>query len=249
MTLDPVTIAVAVLPAVILMIFIYRADRLEKESPKLLKSLFVGGIFSIPLAIALESVGENYLLPALFSSKSLAYIIVDNFIVVALVEEFSKYLFMKQRTWKNPEFNCQFDAVVYCVFASLVFALLENIGYVGMMGFEVGIMRAFTAVPGHACFGAIMGIYYGRAKRYEMEGKTGKAATLRNSAVITPAIWHGAYDALATMGLTLPFYGLIIIMYIYAISLVRKAAKTDSYFVAPGSDAGDIAYYLFNNRD
>jgi RsiW-degrading membrane proteinase PrsW (M82 family) len=248
MTLDSVHIAVAVLPAIILMVFIYRADRLEKESPRLLLGLMLSGIFAIPLAIALETVGEDFILPALFTENTWTWVLVDNFVVIALVEEFSKYLFMKRQTWNHPEFNCHFDGVVYCVFASLVFALLENIGYVGLMGLEVGLLRAVTAVPGHACFGAIMGIYYGRAKRFETEGSRGKAAALRRAAVIIPALWHGAYDTLATVGLDSMFFGLIIIMYIYAIGLVRRAARSDSYFVTYSAGAGDISYYLFNDR-
>lgn len=247
--MDSITSAVAITPAVILMIVIYRADKLEKESLGLLLRIIIFGALAIPVAIALETVGESFVLPVLFRENSLSWMLFDNFIVVAVSEEFSKYIFMKRITWKSHEFNCQFDAVVYCVIASLSFALIENLGYVGMMGLSVGLMRAVTAVPGHACFGAIMGIYYGRAKRFESEGHTGKAASLRKAAVIIPALWHGAYDFLATAGsaAVAGFFGLVVVMYIYTIALVRKAAKNDSYFVGTGG-AEDISYYLFNNK-
>lgn len=247
--MDSITSAVAITPAVILMIVIYRADKLEKESLGLLLRIIIVGALAIPVAIALETVGESFVLPLFFRENSLNWLIFDNFIVIALSEELSKYIFMKRVTWQSREFNCEFDGVVYCVIASLSFALIENLGYVGMMGLSVGLMRAVTAVPGHACFGAIMGIYYGRAKRFETEGHAAKAAALRKAAVIIPALWHGAYDFFATIDsdLALGFIGLVVVMYIYTITLVRRAAKNDSYFVQPGGN-GDISYYLFNDR-
>ncbi len=190
--MDSITSAVAITPAVILMIVIYRADKLEKESLGLLLRIIIVGALAIPVAIALETVGENFVLPLFFRENSLNWLIFDNFIVIALSEELSKYIFMRRVTWQSREFNCEFDGVVYCVIASLSFALIENLGYVGMMGLSVGLMRAVTAVPGHACFGAIMGIYYGRAKRFETGGHASKAAALRKAAGSIPALWHGA---------------------------------------------------------
>ena len=43
------------------------------------------------------------------------------------------------------------------------------------------------------------------------------------------------------------FFGLVVVMYIYTIHMVRKAAKNDSYFVT-SAGAGDISYYLFNDK-
>jgi RsiW-degrading membrane proteinase PrsW (M82 family) len=50
---------------------------------------------------------------------------------------------------------------------SLGFATIENLMYVyGFQGEEiqVAVMRMFTAIPGHAAFGVIMGYYVGLAK-------------------------------------------------------------------------------------
>jgi RsiW-degrading membrane proteinase PrsW (M82 family) len=47
---------------------------------------------------------------------------------------------------------------------SMGFACTENILYVLEGGYEVAIMRAFTAVPAHATFGILMGYYMGKAK-------------------------------------------------------------------------------------
>lgn len=94
------------------------------------------------------------------------------FVIVAIAEESSKYFFLKKRTWNNPEFNCQYDGVVYAVFVSLGFALWENINYVLSYGFSTAIVRAITAIPGHACFGVFMGVFYGLARKQYNRGKS-----------------------------------------------------------------------------
>ena len=81
--MDPVLIAAAVIPAVVLMVQVYRADRLEKEPAGILISLLVFGIFATALAIVTETIAENILL-SLFDETDLGYLILSNFIVVAL---------------------------------------------------------------------------------------------------------------------------------------------------------------------
>ena len=142
--MDPVLIAAAVIPAVILLLQVYRADRLEKEPTGLLISLLVFGVIATALAIVTETIGENILL-SFFDETDLGYLILSNFIVVALSEEGFKLLLLRWRTWRSPNFNCQFDGVVYAVFVSLGFALWENIGYVAMYGFGTALVRAVTA--------------------------------------------------------------------------------------------------------
>ena len=119
--MDPVLIAAAVIPAVILLLQVYRADRLEKEPTGLLISLLVFGVIATALAIVTETIGENILL-SFFDETDLGYLILSNFIVVALSEEGFKLLLLRWRTWRSPNFNCPFDGVVYAVFVSLGFA-------------------------------------------------------------------------------------------------------------------------------
>ena len=108
----------AVLPAVILLAYIYNKDRVEKEPPGLLFRLFLLGALSTVPAIFFELCGQS-IFGAFFNEKSLIYIICENFLVVALAEEGCKYFFLKRTTWKAPAFNYTFDAVVYAVVISL----------------------------------------------------------------------------------------------------------------------------------
>ena len=144
-------ILAAVVPAVLLIIYIYTKDKVEKEPPGLLISLVVLGIVSTFCAMATETVGQLILRPFAYY-PTIGYLIVLNFIVVGLSEEGFKFLMLKLRTWKHPAFNYRFDAVVYSVCVSLGFALFENIMYVMQYGMATAAIRAITAVPGHACF-------------------------------------------------------------------------------------------------
>ena len=228
---NPILIAAAVLPAIALMVFVYREDRMEKEPWPLLLSLLAQGIISTSLAVFTERLGTK-LLGGLLSPNTLIYQVIFNFLVVGLSEEGFKYLLLKRRTWLSPAFNCQFDGVVYAVFVSLGFALWENIDYVVMYGFSTALVRAVTAVPGHACFGVFMGAWYGLAKRYENYGYPEKSRRCRTLAVLLPTLLHGAYDLIAALessALSWGFVGFILALFAAALYAVKKLSREDRF--------------------
>ena len=231
--MNPILIAAAVVPAVILLVKVNKADRLEKESPSLLLSLVLFGVLSTALAALGERIGIS-VLGRFLPENSLIYNILLYFIVVGGSEEGSKYLLLRKKTWNHPEFNCQFDGVVYGVFVSLGFALWENIGYTAMYGLSTALVRAVTAIPGHACFGVFMGTWYGIAKKYDAAGNKAAAEQCRKRAVFIPLILHGIYDFTATyqnMLMSLVFTAFIVWMYSSAIRVVKRISTDDSYIV------------------
>ncbi len=223
-----ILIAAAVIPAVYLLIRVYREDRLEKEPMGLLLSLVFLGIFSTLLAGLTEQFGEDLLTE--FIPQGLIHDALLYFIVVAVAEEGFKYLLLKLRTWRSPHFNCRFDGIVYAVFVSLGFALWENISYVLMYGFGVALARAVTAVPGHACFGVFMGVWYGAAKRYELAGLREEAQHARRMALLIPVLLHGAYDFIASLEnemMSIVFLVFVAWMFRTALKLVKKTSAED----------------------
>ena len=237
-----ILIVAAVVPAVYLLIRVYRADRLEKEPAGLLISLVVLGIASTALAGIAEELGEELLLE-LFPEEGLAFNILLYFVVVAVSEEGFKYLLLKIRTWKSPQFNCQFDGVVYAVFVSLGFALWENISYVLYYGFGTAVARAITAVPGHACFGVFMGVWYGVAKRYDLAGFAEESRRARRMSLMIPILLHGAYDFIATMEselMGIVFLAFVSWMFGAALKLVKKTSAADSPLMQQDSFNLDI---------
>ena len=229
--IDRILIAAAVIPAILLLIFVYRADKMEREPFSLLLSLVWRGVIATMFALYAERFGSR-LLAIQVAEDSVLYRILLYFVVVACSEEGFKYLLLYRRTWNSPDFNCQFDAVVYAVFVSLGFALWENIDYVLMYGFDTALIRAVTAVPGHACFGVFMGAFYGLAKRYDCYGRKGKSKIFRILAFVIPVLLHGCYDYIATLesdGLTWLFVAFILVLFLISLFLVRRLSDHDRY--------------------
>ena len=233
LALNPYTwlIVAAVIPAVYLLIYVYRKDHLEKESTRLLISLVALGILSTTFAELTETLGIAFL-PQVAQPGSVKYNVLLYFIVVGMSEEGFKYLLLKYKTWRNPEFNCQFDGVVYAVFVSLGFALWENISYVVSYGMATALVRAITAVPGHTCFAVFMGTFYGIAKRLEILGEYGRSRTFRWISFLVPVALHGTYDYFASSSDASGqwiFVGFIIVLFVSAYSMVKKLSAYDRY--------------------
>lgn len=229
--MNPILIAAAVVPAVFLLIRVYRADRLEPEPSGLLLSLILRGVFATVIAMVLEELGSA-LLGSVYAENSLPYNIIMYFVIVAFSEEGAKYILLRRRTWRSDAFNCQFDGVVYAVFVSLGFALWENLGYVAMYGLSTALVRAVTAVPGHACFGVFMGVWYGLAKRLHGQGRDGASKLCRVLALLLPALLHGCYDFIASIESVhygWLFAAFVAILFVLAFILVRRQARHDRY--------------------
>ena len=228
---NPILVAAAVLPALLLLRRVYRADRLDKEPAGLLTTLVLYGILATFGALITEQLGEE-LLTSLVPPGTTAYNVLLYFVVVALSEEGFKYLLLKRRTWRSGAFNCQFDGVVYAVFVSLGFALWENISYVAMYGLGTAAVRAVTAVPGHACFGVFMGAFYGLAKRYDNFGDEGASRRCCRLAVLVPMLLHGTYDFIATLeadGYALVFAAFVAVLFLAADRMIKRLSRDDRF--------------------
>lgn len=229
--INPILMVAAIVPAIVLLYQVYKHDRLEKESNGLIVRLVVMGIISTLIAAALETVG-SMVLGMFFQRATTLYYLILTFVVVGISEELSKYVLLKKVTWNNPEFNCKFDGVIYAVAVGLGFALWENIKYVAAYGIATALVRAVTAVPGHACFGVFMGVFYAMAKMYANRGEEGKSRICRRLAVEVPVLLHGTYDFIAMREsgvISLTFVVFVIIMFVIAFRLVKKTSAEDTY--------------------
>lgn len=220
----------ALLPAVVLLRYIYKKDTVEKEPAGLLLKLLMLGVLAALLAIILETIGENVLGSFVLSRRSPMYTILLAFLVVGCAEEFAKYFLLYKATWNHPAFNYMFDAIVYAVFVSLGFAAFENVMYVFTYGLGVALSRAFLSIPGHMAFAVVFGYYYGRAKRAEVHGGYGRAKTNILKGYVLAVLAHGFYDTCAMMGTpgaSLLFFAFVIFMYWRIYHLIRKESAED----------------------
>lgn len=178
-------LAIALAPGAAIGLYIYWKDKHEREPLGLLVKSFFFGVISTLITL-LISWPISRLVP--LDPTSVTQQAVHAFLLVALIEEFSKFIFVRWVLYPNKNFNEPFDGIVYSVTVSLGFAGLENILYVMDGGVETAVLRMFTAVPAHASFGVLMGYFLGKAK---FEHKKGHYAIY---ALAVATLFHGAYD-------------------------------------------------------
>ena len=224
-----ILLAAAVLPAIYLLSKVYKMDTIEKEPWSILRKLLLwGAISGIPAALA-ESLLTGVLLGA-FTEGTVLYNLVFAFVVAALVEESFKFFFLYKFTFKDPAFNYRFDGVVYAVFVSMGFAILENVLYVFQGGLTVTISRALLALPLHAACGVYMGIAFGRQKVLSLY-KPASFGSVARACLPVPILIHGFYDFCAFMQttvFTLVFVAFVILVFILTLKQLKKASREDS---------------------
>lgn len=177
----------AVAPSMVILCYIYFKDKIEKEPVNFVfKNFILGATLSIIITAILGSVLQRFF--PVTDPENIAQQFVKAFIVVALVEEFAKYVVVRFVAQPNKEFSEPYDGIMYAVAVSLGFATVENVLYTFQYGVETGILRAFTAVPAHAMFGVLMGFFMGKAKY--------RKATIKNNllGLLLAVTFHGLYD-------------------------------------------------------
>ena len=176
-----------------MLLYIYRKDNIQPEPIGQIVKAFLLGVLSIPLSfvvsIPLQELG--------FYSKevsSIADAVRISFFGAAIPEELAKLYILRQILKNNEFFDEKMDGIVYAVCVSMGFAAFENITYLISnvdSYMQVGFSRALTAVPGHFCFGVIMGYYYSLAIFDEKDRAKNQVMV-----IVAPVIVHGIYDSI-----------------------------------------------------
>ncbi|UWG98006.1 PrsW family glutamic-type intramembrane protease [Dehalobacter sp. DCM] len=182
-------IVIALTPVIALGLAVYFTDRYDKEPLKLIFKVFIlGSLAVIPIVYI-----ERFLTSLnIFTGAAAAFF--SAFIVAGFTEEFFKREVVLLTAYRNRAFDEKLDGIVYAVFASLGFAMVENIMYV-VINFSanpyVGLSRGIFSVPTHVLLGVTMGYYLSLAK-FSKDSKSEKA-NLRK-ALIVPLVLHGFFD-------------------------------------------------------
>lgn len=176
----------AIAPGIAISLYIYKKDKYDKEPKKLLFLAFVFGVLSTIPAVIISIYFKKY---SGLSEHTLPLIGLLSFSIIGigLVEEFSKWIFVRY-FYCHQAFNEPFDGIVYSVMVSMGFATIENVFYVIDGGISVGILRMFISVPAHAAFAVVMGNYFGMAKFLKPK------KYLLFLGLIIPSIYHGLFD-------------------------------------------------------
>ena len=212
----------ALLPAILLWLYIWKKDTQKEPTSWLIKAVLWGVAIIVPVIIS-ESVMEALLFgiggkpTSLFGTTAMA------FLVAALSEETFKLFALWMVLRKNPYFDEHFDGIVYAVCVGLGFAAFENIMYVFSEPdwFTTAVLRALLAVPGHYAFAILMGYYY---SVYHFVDHSPKVAAC---VLLVPVLAHGTYDAIAMSGYINPYIeGVSFCVLVYFCVKMHKVAKT-----------------------
>lgn len=204
----------ALVPAIVLLGYIYWQDRKSPEPIRQLVKATAWGVLSIFLSLSistpLQSIG---IVPE--DVYSLGDAIAVAFLGAAVPEELAKLFVLWIFLRNNRHFDERMDGIVYAVCVSLGFAGLENILYImgdaDWMG--VALSRAIFAVPGHFCYGVVMGYFYSLA-RFSSANRQFNLAL----ALIAPILLHGVYDAiLFIIGTTIPEWLCVVLMLVFLV--------------------------------
>ncbi len=198
-------LSAALLPALLLWLYIYWRDPQKEPLAWLLASLALG-IMIAPPAAGAESFISGLLFGEGGEGTSLIGSTAEAFLVAALPEESLKLLALWLVLRRNPHFDEHFDGIVYAVSIGLGFAAIENVLYLFTFAENwqaVAWSRAFLAVPGHYAFAVLMGYYY--SIYHFVDPSPRRAANV----LLVPVLAHGIYDTLAMSGQVNPLLGAI----------------------------------------
>ena len=183
---------VALLPVAVLLFYIYGKDRVKPEPVGQLVKAFGLGVVSIFVSLAISlPLGMLGLFPG--EAQTFLDSVKISFLGAAFPEEVAKFAMLWLALRNNRWFDEKMDGIVYAVCVSMGFAALENVMYVFQNEefVTVAILRAFTALPGHFCFGILMGYYFSLARFYHYGSRRNMLLAL-----VAPIVAHGIYDSL-----------------------------------------------------
>ena len=111
----------ALAPVIIWLFFYFKKD-IHPEPKKMILKVFILGM----LAACFAAIFEMAVL-TIFTGESLMFVLLESFLLIALVEEFAKYLVVKIYVFPSSELDEPLDVMFYMVNSALGFAALENI--------------------------------------------------------------------------------------------------------------------------
>lgn len=200
----------AVIPAVIWLVFFYQRDHVEPEPKRMVARVFLfGGLaaaaVSIPLTRAFYAQAINPM------STFLARLVVTT-LSVSLLQEVLKLAMVRYVVLGTDEFDEHPDGIVYGLASGLGFATVLNINYVlsagGVLPLAGAIFAANNALV-HGALGAFTGYYVGRVKLDGM--KTNWLATGLGIATLASGLYLTISREVTSGGLSFnPAMGLIV---------------------------------------
>lgn len=210
-------LVMSAVPGLLWLTYFYIQDRHEPEPTHYVLGVYLLGCFVAgPMS---EFLTDVLLTPVPLATRSLDLFAADRlvraFLLVALAQEFCKYVVVRYTIYRSPEFDEPMDGVVYMTAAGVGFATWDN--YLAFRTLEgnvflsVGAADAVITTLAHACFAGIMGYVLGRA-RFSARSDTRRSLTLFIGLAIAAALsgqFHLVESAVSQAGMDVaPWRGL-----------------------------------------
>ncbi len=158
----------AFLPPIFWLLFYLREDR-HPEPKRLLLAAFLGGMAAAGLAVLMELFILGQKGAFALDGATVGDILVT-FLIIAVIEEYVKYLAVKLLIEKRQAFDEPVDAMIYMITAALGFAALENALFLLpilhqniSLGIDIATNRFLGANLLHALSSGIVGFFLARA--------------------------------------------------------------------------------------
>lgn len=199
----------ALVPALIWMVFFYQRDRVEPEPKQLVARMFVFGAVGAGIAIPLAQPIVGGIIPQL---PSLILRLLVTILTVSLLQETLKVAMVRYVVLGTDEFDRHPDGIVYGLASGLGFATVLTLHFaLGSSDAVEPLKLAIRAVDNalvHGVLGAVSGYYIGRVK---IDGKK-LGWMIRGLAIVTVinGIYRVAANEFSATFTFNPWYSLLI---------------------------------------
>ena len=207
-----VYVLLSVVPAALLVAYVWRMDVTMREPLTMLVVTFLLGFLFAGFAAVV-----NTALQGPVTAIPVVGTLLFFYLVVGPVEETSKWLAIRLYAYRSDRFDAVVDGAVYGAAAGLGFATIENTVYItsqflsatstatiqaGLVSaFQTATLRTFAG-PGHVIYTAFAGYYLGLAK-FNRENR----GPIVVKGLLIAVLLHATYDTAVTY--LNPFLGLV----------------------------------------
>ncbi len=162
-------LVMALVPALIWLVFFYLQDRLEPEPKRYVVGIFIMGAL-LASAVGIPLVNDLFRVREWLYDSPLVQL-AGGILVVGFIQEFLKYAAVRYTLFHSPEFDERIDGVIYGTAVGLGYATMLNIQYVlsnAGVDLSVGVIRMVITALAQASFAGIVGYFLAQDK---FEGK------------------------------------------------------------------------------
>ncbi len=158
-------LVLALIPALIWMIFFYLQDRLEPEPKGYILGVFLlGAILASAVGIPLV---DSFFQTSKWIHTDTLTTILGSILVIGFTQEFIKYAAVRYSVFQTAEFDEATDGVIYATAAGLGYATVLNLQFVisnGGVALGSSVIRMVVVALAQASFAGITGYFLGRAR-------------------------------------------------------------------------------------